>query len=369
MRERWALIFLAILLLGMGSACATILTSDKQDVKIRAYPPDAQAVVDGKQSVDSNTTVPMTRDSQHFIDFTKDGFETRRVMVKQSINPYFFLNFALLPLFWVGMAVDAVTGRISDLEPTDITVNLNAKGAGSPAASLASNTKAPTSGGGGGVSLDVKSGGPTADPFDVSPKGGPVKSTASQKSSSQPAGPAVEDPVTAKPAGPSAVSSGRAGADRPHVARTMVSGPQKEWVIAVMNAGATGKNTFDKGTLLALTDQIRVFLAERGARVVDRSQQEAALRDLVNEEKKRSYSSCVDSSCQVPLGKALAASHILKSNVAKFGKTCATNGELIDLKSEVTVQAGSAKTECSEEALLYAAESLAEQLISGSAKK
>jgi hypothetical protein len=59
----------------------------------------------------------------------------------------------------------------------------------------------------------------------------------------------------------------------------------------------------------------------------------------------------------------------LRSTVAKFGKACATNGELIDLRAEVTVSAGSSRSDCEEEALLYAAESLAEQLIVASAKK
>jgi hypothetical protein len=197
----------------------------------------------------------------------------------------------------------------------------------------------------------------------------PPETKAFETKATETGGPKVEDPVTAKPAGPSGVSNPSHGsADRPHIAKTMTSGAQREWVVAVMTVGTAGKTNFDKVTLLALTDQVRVFLAERGAKVVDRSQQEAALKGLVDEEKKKSYSACVDSSCQVPLGKALAASHILRSTVAKFGKACATNGELIDLKTEVAVAAGSARTNCAEEDLLYAAESLAEQLVSGSSK-
>lgn len=113
----------------------------------------------------------------------------------------------------------------------------------------------------------------------------------------------------------------------------------------------------------ALTDQMRVFLAQRRIQVVDRGAQEAALRQLVVEEKARSYSSCVDSSCQIPLGKALAASHILRWGMAKFGSTCTTNGELVDLISETTVAAGSARSDCSDERLLDSTERLAEELL------
>ena len=92
------------------------------------------------------------------------------------------------------------------------------------------------------------------------------------------------------------------------------------------------------------------------------------MKSLVQEEKARSYKSCVDQSCQIPLGKALAASHLMRSTIARFGTQCATNGELIDLRSEVTVAAGSARSSCDEEDLLYAVETLAEQLVTSSAK-
>jgi hypothetical protein len=202
--------------------------------------------------------------------------------------------------------------------------------------------------------------GPSLDPG-VSSSG-----TGVGRSSAQPPAPAGSTGSTRTTA---AASGAKPPENRPRVARTHVNDAQREWVIAVMTAASSGKSPFDRSMLGALTDQIRVYIAERGARVVDRSTQEAALKGLVEQEKKRSYAACVDSSCQIPLGKALAASHILRSTVAKFGKACATNGELIDLKAEVTVAAGSARSDCSEEDLLYAAESLAEQLIAGSAAK
>jgi hypothetical protein len=316
-----------------------MFSSDKQDIKVRAYPPDAMVVINGKDSVGTNVTVPLSREKQHTIDVSKEGMGSKRVMVKQGLNPWFFVNILWGPFFWTGMLVDALTGHINELEPTDITISLEA--GGSVASSGSSGTTLSGGGtttlGGGGVTLGNTQ---TTKPATTQP----VKPGEQTK----PATPAVE---------------------RPKIARTRIGPDQKDWVVAVMNVEASSKTGFDKVTLLALSDQIRVYLAERGARVVDRSTQENALKGMVDEEKKKSYAACVDSSCQIPLGKALAASHILRSTIAKFGKACATNGELIDLKAEVTVAAGSARGDCEEEALLYAAESLAEQLISGSLKR
>jgi hypothetical protein len=335
----------ASLLLSTG--CATIFTSEKQDIKLRAYPQDATVSIDNKETVGTNAVVPLSRDEQHFIEVSKSGMGSKRVQVKQGLNPWFFVNILWGPFFWAGMLVDAMTGRINELEPSDITINLEAG-------------NIVQSGSGIGTGL----GGPSMDPS----KNTSSSSSANKTTPTKPAGPAVGDPVgNTKPA--VNITASGSSTERPKVPRTQISAAQKEWVVAVMNVETSGKTPFDKNTLLALTDQVRVFLAERGARVVDRSTQDQALKGMVDEEKKKSYQACVDSSCQIPLGKALAASHILRSTVAKFGKACATNGELIDLRSEVTVAAGSARSDCEEEALLYAAETLAEQLIAGSSKK
>src|SRR5262249_16072824 len=118
-----------------------------------------------------------------------------------------------------------------------------------------------------------------------------------------------------------------------------------------------------------LSNQIRVLLAERHLKVVDRGSQERALKEMVTTEKAKSYASCVDSSCQIPLGKTLAATHILRTTIASFGPTtCTTSGELIDLKTEVTVSAGRAKSTCTPDHLLDAVENLADQLIRDSAQ-
>jgi hypothetical protein len=115
----------------------------------------------------------------------------------------------------------------------------------------------------------------------------------------------------------------------------------------------------DPNLIRNLSDQLRIFMAERGARVVDRGQQKRALAEL----KVDSYKACFDESCQIPLGKALAASHILRTQVARFGGTCVLNGELLDLAKEITVTAASARADCSDEGFLDASQKLATKLL------
>jgi hypothetical protein len=143
------------------------------------------------------------------------------------------------------------------------------------------------------------------------------------------------------------------------VAAAVKEPPPPDWIVAVMNMHGAEEERL----LVGLSDQMRVFLAARRVRVVDRGAQQAAFRALLEEEKARSYDGCFDETCQIPLGKALAATHILRSSLARFGTTCATSGELVDLEQEVTVAAGSVRSGCEEEALLAATERLSEELI------
>lgn len=138
------------------------------------------------------------------------------------------------------------------------------------------------------------------------------------------------------------------------------------WIVAVMelsdsNAGDE-KKAVDPELIRNLSDQLRVFIAQHGVRVIDRGQQERAVREIVDEAKAASYKECFDASCQIPLGKALAASHLLRSEVTRFGKACVLNGEMIELKREVTIAAASVRADCSEEGFLNASENLTQAL-------
>jgi hypothetical protein len=139
------------------------------------------------------------------------------------------------------------------------------------------------------------------------------------------------------------------------------------WVIAVMdvedlNASSRDK-AIDPSLVRNLGDQIRIFIAERGVRTIDRGTQDKAIKDQISSIKKESYNTCYDDSCQIELGKALAASHILRSRITRFGRRCVLNAELIDLRSEVTMAASSSQGDCEAEGFLTMSEAVATRLI------
>ncbi|MCA9555711.1 MAG: hypothetical protein KC933_37115, partial [Myxococcales bacterium] len=136
-----------------------------------------------------------------------------------------------------------------------------------------------------------------------------------------------------------------------------------EWVMAIMDVDDVNKGVktkaIDADLVRNIGDQLRIFVAERGVQTVDKSAQEAAFKESIARMKSESYGACYDDSCQIELGKALAATHILRSKITRFGSKCVLNGELIDLRSEVAVAAASSRGDCVAEGFLNMSEEVA----------
>jgi hypothetical protein len=110
-------------------------------------------------------------------------------------------------------------------------------------------------------------------------------------------------------------------------------------------------------------DQLSEYVAVRmtqslGYRVVPR----AEIKERLHDDKQSSYRPCVDQSCQIELGKALAAQKSLATTLIRVGGTCALTATLFDLKSETAEMAASVRTECSKDSLLQGVDALVTDL-------
>jgi len=77
-----------------------------------------------------------------------------------------------------------------------------------------------------------------------------------------------------------------------------------------------------------LTQLLMVKLAECGYQVVPREQ----IRERIREQQKESYKACYDESCQIELGRELAAQKSLSSQLMKIGTSCQLGATIFDLK-------------------------------------
>ena len=116
-----------------------------------------------------------------------------------------------------------------------------------------------------------------------------------------------------------------------------------------------------------LTDYLRVKLSEtRAVRVVDKGEQQAQLRRLIEEQKQASYQACYEEACQIPLGKELAADRILRGSIARFGDQYVLSIELIDLVTGTSAAAASDKSAAGgQEELLASVERVVASLMGG----
>ena len=80
------------------------------------------------------------------------------------------------------------------------------------------------------------------------------------------------------------------------------------------------------------------------------------IKAVINDTSAQSFKDCYDESCQIELGKAVAARKALYSSFASFGRRCRLIIKLYDLESELAESSSSQTTSCDEEGLARAIE-------------
>jgi formylglycine-generating enzyme len=117
-------------------------------------------------------------------------------------------------------------------------------------------------------------------------------------------------------------------------------------IVAVFNLEAKGLRLKPR-LLLTLSDYLADSLAATGAfQVVPRDR----LRQRLAAQKKRSYRECYDQSCQIEIGKELAAQSSLAVRLLKIGGTCVVTATLYDLRRAATAAGATSEGACSEDA-------------------
>ncbi|HOE82517.1 MAG TPA: SUMF1/EgtB/PvdO family nonheme iron enzyme [Myxococcota bacterium] len=95
-------------------------------------------------------------------------------------------------------------------------------------------------------------------------------------------------------------------------------------------------------TMANLNDYMYGRLASAGFKLTPQSQ----VRERVVDLKRGSHKDCYDQSCQIELGKAVAADKSLSSRLIKIGDVCALQSQIYDLKTETTDAGAEAEGPC-----------------------
>ena len=127
-------------------------------------------------------------------------------------------------------------------------------------------------------------------------------------------------------------------------------------VFAVEQRGASLSTQARAG----LTDYVSTRLAASGrARVVP----QAELKRALAEQKKASYEACYDESCQLEIGREVAAQQTLATRIQKLGGVCVVSLTVFDLTSAASVAASTAEGGCTEAAIFTTTKSAVAQLV------
>jgi len=101
--------------------------------------------------------------------------------------------------------------------------------------------------------------------------------------------------------------------------------------IAVMEIHDSSGKLSEKDVQTA-TDYLRGRItATRKFEVIDKTRQAEALEKLIEKSKKESYKDCRARSCQVPLGEAVSADTILRTEILYLGGVFTIQSEMVDL--------------------------------------
>jgi hypothetical protein len=129
-------------------------------------------------------------------------------------------------------------------------------------------------------------------------------------------------------------------------------------IVAVFDMEDRGSG-LGRASLDNLTDYLAALLAEGGHQVIPRSQ----IKERLKEQRKESYRQCFDQSCQVEMGRELAAQKSLSTQLMKIGSVCRVTASLYDLKKAATEKAATAGANCTENELLLAVEEVGRKLL------
>lgn len=86
------------------------------------------------------------------------------------------------------------------------------------------------------------------------------------------------------------------------------------------------------------------------------------LRQRLQQEKAGAYKACFEESCQIELGRAVAAEKSLSTTLLRVGKKCAVTINLYDLKSETAERGATEEGGCGLDELMVAIKGVAAKL-------
>ncbi len=100
------------------NGCATVFKGSTEEVSFASEPDSADVYVNGTNLGKTPTKLELASKDTYTIDFKKEGYKTKSVMLNHSLGAgYLVLDIVFLLLF-IPIIVDAATGNWNELDAT-----------------------------------------------------------------------------------------------------------------------------------------------------------------------------------------------------------------------------------------------------------
>lgn len=120
-------VFFVLLVSYFSISCATIMHGTNQKIGVSSQPVGAKVFIDNKEMGKAPLFANLARKDEHIVRLELEGYEKASFTITSSTSGWVWGNIIFGGL--IGLAVDAVTGGLYDLEPEQIYGELAKKGA------------------------------------------------------------------------------------------------------------------------------------------------------------------------------------------------------------------------------------------------
>ncbi len=111
---------IAMLAAIVSSGCATMFSSNSQQVNISSQPPGARVTLNGAYSGVTPLSLTLKTEQNYQVVVQREGYRDATATIHRDLNPVAILNLVSI----VCWAVDLATGAFWRLEPTGVQVTL-----------------------------------------------------------------------------------------------------------------------------------------------------------------------------------------------------------------------------------------------------
>lgn len=132
-------------------------------------------------------------------------------------------------------------------------------------------------------------------------------------------------------------------------------------VMAVFLIENRGTQLSDEDVVV-LTDYLATRLGEGGLFLIVPREE---IRKRLGEQKRESHKACYDQTCQIEIGRELAAQYTVSASISRVGTQCIITAAIYDLKKAATFRTASGKASCQQDALVSAVDQVAARLRGG----